>query len=295
MSLRRLAALCAAIAALGFAEPAAAVTNPQIAGLQVALRARGLYGGPIDAIAGPATVRAVRTFQRRHGLVVDGIAGPQTRRALGRLGRPLFGRRTMRRGYVGWDVSVLQFLLGRRGFRPGGIDGRFGLGTEQAVRRYQRGARLLVDGIAGTATIGSLSPSAAGGRAVTKAAIRRSIDFWARWYGIDPRLARALAWMESGYQPNLTSHAGAWGVMQVTGATWEFVETVLLGAPVPRTAYGNVRVGVAYLHHLLHAFRGSERLALAAYHQGPYSLRRRGMFGETRRFVAAVLALRRRV
>ncbi len=295
MSFRRLAALCAAVAALGLAEPAAALTNPQIAGLQVALRARGLYTGPIDAIAGPMTVRAVRTFQRRRGLVVDGIAGPQTRRALGRLGRPLFGRRMIRPGHVGWDVSVLQFLLGRRGFRPGGIDGRFGAGTARAVRRYQVRARLVVDGLAGAATMGSLYPSRGGGRAVTKASIRRTLNFWARWYGVDPRLARALAWMESGYQPNLTSPAGAWGVMQVTPATWRFVETVLLGASIPRTPYGNIRVGVAYLHHLLHAFRWDERLALAAYHQGPNALRRRGMFVETRRFVAAVLALKRRV
>jgi peptidoglycan hydrolase-like protein with peptidoglycan-binding domain len=294
MSFRRLAALCALVAALGLVETAAAVTNPQIAGLQVALRARGLYAGPVDAIAGPMTVRAVRVFQRRQGLAVDGIAGPQTRRALGRLGRPLFGRRMIRRGHVGWDVSVLQFLLGRRGFRPGGIDGHFGVGTERAVRRYQRGSRLVVDGMAGMATMGSLYPSRGGGRAVTKASIRRTINFWARWYGVSPRLARALAWMESGYQPNVTSPAGAWGVMQVTPATWRFVETVLLGTSVPRTAYGNVRVGVAYLHHLLHAF-GSERLAVAAYHQGPHALRRRGMFTETRRFVAAVLALKRRV
>ena len=294
MSFRRLAALCALVAALGLVETAAAVTNPQIAGLQVALRARGLYEGPVDAIAGPMTVRAVRVFQRRQGLAVDGIAGPQTRRALGRLGRPLFGRRMIRRGHVGWDVSVLQFLLGRRGFRPGGIDGRFGVGTERAVRRYQARARLVVDGIAGTATLGSLLPSRGAKPTVTKAGIRRTLNFWARWYGVDPRLARALAWMESGYQPNLTSHAGAWGVMQVTPATWRFVETVLLGTAVPRTPYGNIRVGVAYLHHLLHAF-GSERLALAAYHQGPYALRRRGMFRETRRFVAAVLALKRRV
>jgi peptidoglycan hydrolase-like protein with peptidoglycan-binding domain len=294
MSFRRLAALCAAIAALGLAEPAMAVTNPQIAGLQVALRARGLYPGPIDAIAGPMTARAVRTFQRKRRLTVDGVAGPQTRRALGRLGRPLFGKRTMRRGHIGWDVSVLQFLLRRRGVGPGGIDGHFGPRTHGAVRRHQRRARLVVDGIAGAATMGSLYPARAGGRAITKASIRRTINFWARWYGVDPRLARALAWMESGYQPNVTSPAGAWGVMQVTPATWQFVETVLLGASVPRTAYGNIRIGVAYLRHLQRAF-GSERLAIAAYHQGPAALRRRGMFAETRRFVAAVLALKRRV
>ena len=61
------AGLAAAAVASATASPAGA-TNPQHAGLQVALRAQGLYLGPIDAIVGPQTVAAVRTFQRVHGL-----------------------------------------------------------------------------------------------------------------------------------------------------------------------------------------------------------------------------------
>ena len=69
-----LAAACTAAAAAG------AAVNPQHAGLQVALRAQGLYLGPIDAIIGPKTVAAVRKFQRAHGLRVTGIADVGTRR-----------------------------------------------------------------------------------------------------------------------------------------------------------------------------------------------------------------------
>ena len=72
--------------------------NPQTAGLQVALRAQGLYRGPIDALSGPGTVAAVRAFQRIHGLPVTGLANSRTRKALGPLGRPLFGARTLHRG-----------------------------------------------------------------------------------------------------------------------------------------------------------------------------------------------------
>ena len=57
---------------------------------------------PIDAIAGPMTVRATKAFQRRAGIAPDGRAGPATRRALGPLGTPVFGRRTLRRGAFGW-------------------------------------------------------------------------------------------------------------------------------------------------------------------------------------------------
>ena len=83
--------------------------------------------------------------------------------------------------------------------------------------------------------------------------------------------------------------------MQVTPATWEYVETVLVGKRIPRTTSGNVQVGVAYLDQLLREFRGNVRLALAAYVQGPHSVRRRGLFRETRQYVAGVLALSRRI
>jgi peptidoglycan hydrolase-like protein with peptidoglycan-binding domain len=120
--------VAASLAALALASTAAAF-NPQIAGLQIALRQHGLYRGPIDAVQGPKTVRAVRTFQRRHRLAVDGIAGPRTRAALGPRGRPLFGARVIRRGLRGYDVGVLQFLLRRHGLRTGRLDGSFGART----------------------------------------------------------------------------------------------------------------------------------------------------------------------
>jgi soluble lytic murein transglycosylase-like protein len=101
--------------------------------------------------------------------------------------------------------------------------------------------------------------------------------------------------MESGFQADVTSSAGAWGVMQIMPETWDFAETVLIGAPVPRTADGNVRVGVAYLHHLLHRFGGDERLAVAAYYQGAEAVRRHGLLAVTRPYVADVLALRDRM
>jgi peptidoglycan hydrolase-like protein with peptidoglycan-binding domain len=333
---------------------AAAFTNPQIPGLQVALRARGFSPGPIDGVVGPATVAAVRSFQRRAGLKADGLAGPSTRVKLGRLGRPLFGARGLAAGQIGWDVSVLQFLLARRGYAAPHLNGNFGPGTRRAVRRFQRAFGLVVDGVAGPATQRALLTGRRAVRRTTvatrryavrpgdtltaiaarygttvraleranrlrpgaflligerlrvpavtrpsstaaRAAIRSSIDRWAAHYGVDRHLVRALAWMESGFQPTIRSPVGAWGVMQVTPATWDFVEGVLLGTQVARTADGNVRVGVAYLSHLLREFRGRERLALGAYYQGPASVRRRGLLRESKAFVADVLALETRM
>jgi len=285
--------------ALVSARAAAARVSPQAAGLQVALRAYGLYSGPIDGLAGPATIRGVKAFQRRVGLRADGKVGRATRRALGPLGGPLFGSRTLRRGRFGWDVSVLQFLLARRGALVP-ISGYFDARTERAVRRFQKARRLAADGIAGSRTLAAFQrrpPQAV--RPVLVSAttpathVRTLLDYWAGQYGVDVKLVRAVAWMESGFQTNLTSAAGAWGVMQILPPTWSYVETVLLGGTkVPRNASGNIRVGVLYLRQLLHEFHGSERLALAAWYQGPASVRKRGILGETKTFVANVLALR---
>ena len=130
--------------------------SPNVAALQAALKAKGLYGAEVDGVRGPVTRSALMRFQRRARLTVDGVAGPQTRRALGRRGRPALGRRVLTMSRVGWDVAELQFLLWRRGFSPGPIDGAFGAGTARAVFAYQRSASISADGVAGPATVRAL-------------------------------------------------------------------------------------------------------------------------------------------
>ena len=66
--MRRLLALIVAVGALAAVPAVHAGVNPQIAGLQVALRAHGLYLAQIDGIAGPRTSAAVHAFQRAHRL-----------------------------------------------------------------------------------------------------------------------------------------------------------------------------------------------------------------------------------
>ena len=293
--------LCAAgVAAFALASPAQAL-NPQTAGLQVALRAYGLYGGAIDGIAGPTTVAATRAFQRRAGLPSTGRVGPRTRRALGPLGSPLFGQRTLRTGRFGWDVSVLQFLLARRGALVP-VSGYFDGATARALRRYQRARRLQVDGIAGPRTMAALArgrsaiaPRIRGGTTRARPmGVRALLGHWARTYGVDPALVRGLAWMESGYHPGLVSSSGARGVMQVLPVTKDYVERYLLRRRVPWTVSGGIQVGVVFLRQLLREFNGNERLALAAWYQGPASVRRNGVAPGTRAFVDDVLALRSR-
>jgi peptidoglycan hydrolase-like protein with peptidoglycan-binding domain len=345
---RRGVVIAAALAALAAVPAEGAAGTPRVAAAQVALRAHGLYPGPVDGIAGPLTRSAVVRFQARRGLAPDGRVGPRTRRALGRLGVPLLGRRELAVGLVGWDVSSLEFRLRRFGLPGGAVDGRFDARTAAALRRFQRAAGLVPDGIAGPRTFRALrrvarAPQAArrvhvvrpgesffsiaqryrvspwrlagenglrldrvihpGARLRLPAgattvrmpedrdAVRASLDRWSRAYGVDPRLARALAWMESGFQNHVVSPVGARGVMQLLPETWEFVETVLLRERVPGTADGNVRVGVRYLRWQLDEFGGDVRLALAGWYQGARAVREVGIYDDTKEFVRIVLAL----
>ena len=352
----RLALTTAIVVGLIAGAPAhAASPDPEIAGLQVALRSKGLYFGKIDGLPGPMTAKGLRTFQRLVKLPVDGKLGPRTRAALGALGRPLVGRRVLVQGTYGWDVSTLQFQLARAGhLRLLDVDGHFGASTRAALSRFQRTRGLAVDGIFGPATLtafghGRRTPVLTRVRATTisyvvrpgdtlaeiaakhrttvpalakannlkspnlvvegaklrlpgvaapgpaaelsRSTVRAHIDKWANHYGIPVSLARALAWQESGFQTNVTSSTGAWGPMQVMPETWAFVETILLGRKVPRTGEGGVEVGMTLLGHLLKRFEGDQRLALAAWYQGERAVRERGLFEDTKKFVANVLAL----
>ncbi len=302
--MRRLA-LIASLLALVVPATAYGGVNPQIAGLQVALRAHGLYLAQIDGIAGPKTAAAVHAFQRKHGLRV-GYADTRTRVALGPLGRPVFGSRVLRRGDFGLDVSVLQFLLTRRGFYTGALDGYMGDETTAALRRYQRSLHLQVDAVLGPRTLAAIvhhdsvpvrikAVPVSATLAPTTTNVPSLLDAWASRLGVDPHLVRALAWMESGYQTTIVSDAGARGVLQTLPSTRDYVETVLLGHRVPHTVSGDIEVGIVYLRHLLQVFDGDSKLALAAWYQGERAVREQGIYAVTKPFVANVLALRSRM
>jgi hypothetical protein len=283
--------ICAACAWTSDAKPATA----RVAAAQVGLWRLHLYAGAIDGIDGPLTHRATVALQRSARIPIDGVIGPRTRHVLGRYGRPALGRRILRLGMVGWDVSELQFLLRRRRYRLAAITGRFGLQTRALVRAFQRASMLQPDGLAGRLTLRALlEPHGRRVRQWPGVEVRRQIDFWARRYGVDVHLARALAWMESGYRTNVTSSSGAWGIFQVEPTTWMYVETSLLGHQVARNPTGNIRVGVLYLRHLLRRF-GNERRAVAAWYEGPTPVSRHKISSDTKIFVENVLALEDRM
>jgi peptidoglycan hydrolase-like protein with peptidoglycan-binding domain len=157
MRARALLALPVLALAAAAATPHAAAGDPAVAALQVGLRSRGLYLGPIDGLGGPGTAKAIRRLQKRAHLAVDGIVGPKTRKALGGFAKHRLGSRPLKVGKKGWDVASLQFQLAEHGFPSGDFDGIFGPHVEAALERFQEWSGLKPDGVAGSATLGALT------------------------------------------------------------------------------------------------------------------------------------------
>lgn len=115
-------------------------------------------------------------------------------------------------------------------------------------------------------------------------------------YGLDPALVQAVAWQESGWQQDLVSPAGAYGIMQVLPETAAWVARDIVGQPLDaaNSPADNVLAGTALLAWLLDR-AGDGDLALAYYVQGQGSVARDGIYPETRSYIANVRAIQRHI
>jgi len=164
--------------------------NDAVRLLQSKLKTYGFYRGTVDGSFGSGTEDAVRAFQRANNLTADGKAGATT---LNRLftgtvntssssggnsntastkkptakpaatptpngyvrvtpapGNAYF---TLQKGMMGEPVKQLQRALKNAGYYKGTIDGYYGEGTIEAVKKYQTDKGLKPDGKAGPATL----------------------------------------------------------------------------------------------------------------------------------------------
>lgn len=120
-----------------------------------------------------------------------------------------------------------------------------------------------------------------------RASITRYVEQYSQRYGLDPHLVMAVIEVESGFNHQAVSRAGAQGLMQIMPATQQD-----LGLTAPFDPAENIEAGIRYLKMLMDRFPDLS-LALAAYNAGPANVERyNGIppFRETQDYVRKVTA-----
>lgn len=97
------------------------------------------------------------------------------------------------------------------------------------------------------------------------------IEAYSKKYGVDPCLSAALIKAESNFNVSAVSHAGAYGIMQITEETFLYCSEkmgIKATAEDIFDADKNIRVGIWYFASLLKRYNGNVDCAVAAYNAG---------------------------
>ncbi|MFP5334665.1 MAG: LysM peptidoglycan-binding domain-containing protein [Actinomycetes bacterium] len=121
--------------------------------------------------------------------------------------------------------------------------------------------------------------------------MRHIVADTARQWGVDPALALAIAYQESGFNMRAVSPANAVGVMQVIPSSGRWASD-LAGRPLDLLdPHDNATAGVVILRSLTRSEPDDLAMAIAGYYQGLAGVRRNGMYPDTRRYVANIQTL----
>jgi LysM repeat protein len=131
-------------------------------------------------------------------------------------------------------------------------------------------------------------------RLPSRAQTRAMIVATARRHGVDPRLALAVAWQESGWNQRMVSVANAIGVMQVIPSSGQWASDMAGRRLNLLHTQDNITAGVVILRSLTRSAATLDQ-AIAGYYQGLASVQRNGMYADTKAYTAAVKAHRARM
>lgn len=120
----------------------------------------------------------------------------------------------------------------------------------------------------------------------TEALIRKI----ATQHGVEPRLALAIGWLESGWNQRAVSVANAIGTMQVIPMSGEWASDLAGRKLDLLDVEDNITAGVVIIKALLRSAEDREQ-AIAGYYQGLHSVKTNGMYKDTKSYVANVLAI----
>ena len=123
----------------------------------------------------------------------------------------------------------------------------------------------------------------------SRAEMKSIIASTARKMGVNPALALAHAYQESGFSMSAVSPANAIGAMQVIPSSGEWASQLVGRKLDLLNPYDNATAGVAIIRALQRT-SATEQIGIASYYQGQASVRKYGMFSDTKRYVANVLA-----
>lgn len=128
----------------------------------------------------------------------------------------------------------------------------------------------------------------------SRATVRAAIVRAARAHGVDPELALAVSWQESGWQMHHVSWASAVGAMQVLPSTGTWM-SLYAGRPLKLTRLEDNALAGVLLLKVLDQNTHSQRHQIAAYYQGLGAVREHGLYRDTERYVANVKYIKRRL
>ncbi|WP_195986955.1 lytic transglycosylase domain-containing protein [Clostridium sp. D53t1_180928_C8] len=102
--------------------------------------------------------------------------------------------------------------------------------------------------------------------------IKNSIQLYSNKYSVDPNLVKAIIKVESDFNPNLVSSAGAKGLMQLMPEICEE-----LGIKDQFNIEQNIEGGVRHIKGYIDKYNGNIEMALIAYNGGPTRMINRGV------------------